>query len=431
MTTESSLWASAPRAIADVTDGAAWIAALLEVEVALAGAQEDAGLLPAGTARAIGAAAKSLALDPAALRDAGVHAGTPVIPLVAALSTAAGNAGGWVHHGATSQDVIDTALALVARRAEAVLRHEVAWIARALAALAAAHRHSVMPGRTLLQHGAPTTFGLKAAGWLVAVIEAHEGLRSAVDALPVQLGGAVGTRAVLGDRADAVVAGLAERLGLPAAPLPWHANRIVVARLGAALGIAAGAHGKIAGDLVLLAQTEVAEVAERREPGRGTSSAMPQKRNPSAAIEAVAAARRATPLAAALLGDLDHAHERAAGAWQAEAPLVVELFGRVAQTAAALARALDGLEVDAARMRANLDPAGAWASDALAAALAPELGRAGAHAAVRDLLAGDLRAARHRPVFDALRADPLAAAGPVDALVDRALARCAASVLAS
>lgn len=423
------------------TGGSAWIAAMLEVECALAAAAEDAGVVPKGVAQAIAAASKSLALDPETLQAAGLRAGTPVIPLVAALSAAAGAAGGWVHYGATSQDVVDTALALVSRRASAVLREDLAGVARSLAALARTHRHSVMPGRTLLQHGSPTTFGLKACGWLVGVIEAHGGLAGAVAALPVQLGGAVGTLAVLGDRASAVVAGFAAQLDLPIATLPWHTNRVAIARLGSALAITAGVLGKIAGDLVLLAQSEVAEIAERREPGRGISSAMPQKRNPTASIEAIAAARRAAPAAASLLSALDHEQERAAGAWQAEAPLIVELFGLIAHAAAALRRALDGIEIDVLRMRANLDPAGGWAADALAAELAPSLGRDTAHQIVRDALrrsrgeslaaalAAEVRVSPHKAVLDVLLADPLAAAGPVDSLVDAALARYAASRL--
>jgi 3-carboxy-cis,cis-muconate cycloisomerase len=411
-----------------VVGASAWIAAMLEVECALAAAEEEAGVIGRGAARAIADAAATLKLDPDALRSDGARAGTPVIPLVATLSGAAGAAGGFVHFGATSQDVVDTALALVSRRAVAVLSADLAEVGRLLAGLARTHRHSVMPGRTLLQHGSPTTFGLKAAGWLVAVLDSHAELARAARSLPLQLGGAVGTLAVLGQRASAVVGGLGARLDLPVPTLPWHANRVPVARLGAALGIAAGTLGKIAGDLVLLAQTEIAEVAERREPGRGVSSAMPQKRNPAASIAAIAAARRAAPLAAALLGGLDHEHERAAGAWQAEAPLLVDLFGCVARAAVELRRALDGLEVDAVRMRANLDPSGAWAADAIAAQLAPSLGRAGAHDFVRDASARG--ALRTDPRFVALLADPLAAAGPADEWIDAALARHAESELA-
>ena len=428
MSGDSSLWPGPPEAMRKVLGASAWIEAMLEVECALAAAEEEAGVIGRGAARAIADAAASLKIDLEALRAEAALAGTPVIPLVSALSAAAGPAGGFVHFGATSQDVVDTALALVARRAASVLTAELAQVGRLLAALASDHRHSVMPGRTLLQQGSPTTFGLKAAGWLVAVVDAHGELLGAVRSLPIQLGGAVGTLAVLGERAHAVVADVAARLGLPIPTLPWHANRIPVARLGAALGAAAGTLGKIASDLVLLAQTEVAEIAERGEPGRGISSAMPQKRNPAASIAAIAAARRAAPVAAALLSGLDHEHERAAGAWQAEAPLVVDVFGHVALASAELRRAFEGIEVDGARMRANLDPSGAWAADAITAMLAPTLGRDAARDQIREAIARG--ALRSDPRFAALLADPLAAAGPVDALIDAALARHADSELA-
>ncbi len=439
MPDESSLWRAAPPALEAATDASAWIAAMLEVECALAAASEEQGVVAPGTARAVALAAAQLKLSPAELRERAELAGTPVIPLVAELARSAGSG---VHHGATSQDILDSALALVARRAGAVLSRELASVAELLADLAARHRHSVMAGRTLLQHGSPITFGLKAAGWLVALVEAHEGAAAALRALPLQLGGPVGTLALFGPRGRQVVEGVAARLELPAPTLPWHTNRVPIARLGSALGIVSGVLGKIAGDLVLLAQPEVGEVAERREHGRGTSSALPHKRNPSAAIDAIAAARRASAPASLLLDGLAHEHERAGGAWQAEAPLMVELFGHTGRAAVALSRALAGLEVDAVRMRANLDPAGSWAAEAIAAELAKSLDRALAHELVRgalatgratslgEALAREPRATAQRGAIEALLADPLAAAGPVDALIDGALARYGTSGLA-
>lgn len=394
MSTDDSLFPGPPPTIDAATGAPAWWAAMLEVECALAAAEEDAGMLPAGTARAISDAAARVTVDPAVVRDASVLAGTPVVLLVARLAEEAGEAGAWVHLGATSQDIMDTALALVARESSAVLFGELRAVVQALSTLAREHRHSVMAGRTLLQQGEPTTFGLKAAGWLVGLVDAADGLSTA-SAIPVQLGGPVGTLAVLGEHAHDVIVGLARRLELPVPTLPWHTQRAPVARLGSALGITAGTIAKVAGDLVLLAQTEVAEVAERREPGRGASSSMPHKHNPVACVGAIAAARRAAPLAGALLSGLDHEHERAAGAWQAEAPLLVDLFRHVAHAAASLARALDGLEVDPARMRANLDAIGMGAS----------------------------------PTLGDLFVDPLVSCGPVDRLIDAALARWAASSL--
>ena len=218
----------------------------------------------------------------------------------------------YAHHGATSQDIVDTAAALVVKRALALVLEELDGVAAACARLADAHRGTVMAGRTLLQQATPTTFGLKAAGWLVAVADAREQLAGAE--LPAQLGGAAGTLAALGDNGIEVSRLYAEELGLIEAPVPWHANRAPVARLGAALAVAAAALEKVALDLVLLAQTEVGEVREARP---GGSSTMPHKQNPTGATLARACARRARVAATALI-DGGHEQERAAGAWHAE-----------------------------------------------------------------------------------------------------------------
>jgi 3-carboxy-cis,cis-muconate cycloisomerase len=416
------------------TDGDAWIAAMLEVERALAVAQERAGVVPAGTAAAVDEAARVFALDASVLRAEGARAGTPVIPLVRALTESGAS---WVHWGATSQDVIDSALALVARRASHVLVDGIDVVVDQLAEIADRHRATTIVGRTLMQHAAPTTFGLKAAGWLVGLVDAAEDLQRAAEAFPAQLGGSVGTLGVLGTAAPEVLRGFAAELGLPEPVIPWHAVRTPVARLGAALGLVAGSVRKVAGDLVLLAQGEVGEVAERAEPGRGVSSALPNKRNPVGAINALAAARRAAPLAGALVNALDHEHERAAGAFQAEAPMVCELFGHVAAAVAALGDALTGLEVDEDKMAANVGLSGGWAAEQAAAALAPVLGRARAHELAAACAIGTDGISEF---VDKLLADPAvgerfdrerlaaaleasAALAAVDALVERALAR--------
>jgi len=420
------------------TDGDAWIAAMLEVERALAVGEERGGVVPAGTAAAVSEAARVFALDAGTLQTDGARAGTPVIPLVRALAKSGAS---WVHWGATSQDIIDSALALVARRASRVLLDDIDGVVDQLGVLADRYRAITVVGRTLLQHAAPTTFGLKAAGWLVGLIDAAEDLERATDAFPAQLGGSVGTLGVLGTAAPDVLREFAAELGLPEPVIPWHTARAPVARLGAALGLVAGSVRKVAGDLVLLAQGEVAELAERAEEGRGVSSALPNKRNPVGAINALAAARRASPLAGALVNALDHEHERAAGAFQAEAPMVCELFGHAASAVAALGDALTGLEVDEHQMAANLRRSGGWAAEQAAAALASVLGRARAHEWVATCMGAQPAAIDE--FVDRLLADPevgerfdrnqlvaaldaSAVVASAEVFVDRALARRAA-----
>ena len=367
------LFPGSPPAMTAATDGDAWIAAMLEVERALAVAEERAGVVPAGTAAAVSEAARVFALDASALRAEGARAGTPVIPLVRALAESGAS---WVHWGATSQDVIDSALALVARRASRVLVDEIDGVVDQLAVLADRHRATTIVGRTLMQHAAPTTFGLKAAGWLVGLVDAAEDLQRAAEAFPAQLGGSVGTLGVLGTAAPEVLRGFAAELGLPEPVIPWHAVRTPVARLGAALGLVAGSVRKVAGDLVLLAQGEVGEIAERAEPGRWRLIGATQQAQPCRRDQRARGGPAAAPLAGALVNALDHEHERAAGAFQAEAPMVCELFGHAAAAVAALGDALTGLEVDEDKMAANLRLSGGWAAEQAAAALAPVLGRA-------------------------------------------------------
>ena len=289
-------------------------------------------------------------IDPAALGEAAVASGTPVVPLVAALRERVGaEHAEHVHHGATSQDIVDTAAMLVARRARALIVEELDAVARACAALAREHAATAMAGRTLLQQALPVTFGLKAAGWLDATLDARAGLlRTRLDA---QLGGAAGTLAALGDAGPAVAEDFARRLGLGAPALPWHTARGRVAELGAALAVAAGTMGKLGLDLVLLAQSEVAEVVA----GAGASSAMPHKRNPVGAVRARACALRVPPLAALLLGAMAQEHERAAGAWQAEWEPLGEALGLTGGAAAGAREALEDLEVRPDAMRAHLD----------------------------------------------------------------------------
>ena len=340
----------------------AWLAAMLEVEAALARACAAAGVIPASHAEAIAGACRPELFDVAAIGAEAANVGNPAEPLVRALRARVGGAAADdVHRGATSQDIVDSAAMLVARRALEPLLDDLRAAADAAARLAAEHRDTPMIGRTLMQQAVPVTFGCKAAGWLVSLDESTARLRDV--RLAAQLGGAAGTLAALGDAGISVLGGFARELGLDEPVVPWHTDRTRIAELAGALGEACGAMAKIAGDIVLLAQSEVGEVREGVE-GRGGSSAMAHKRNPVAAISARAAARQAPGLVATLLASMEHEHERAAGAWHAEWPALRALLGFTGSAAAWLRDCLENLEVDVERMRANLGDADAAAGPA-------------------------------------------------------------------
>ena len=332
----------------------AWLTALLAAERALVEAEARAGLVDTAAAAAVGAACSADLYDPASLAAAGRAGGNPVIPLVGELRDRVGaEYAAAVHRGATSQDILDTAAMLVARDALGLIDRELGGTARVCAELAETHRGTVMAARTLLQQAVPTTFGAKAAGWLVGLVEARSRLLAVRDDLPAQLGGAAGTLAAFGGKGEEVLRLYAAELGLREPVVPWHTLRRPIAELGAALAVAAGAAGKIAGDLVLLAQTEVGEVAES-EPGG--SSTMPHKQNASAAVLALACERHARANAGLLLEGLVAEHERAAGAWHAEWHALTTALAATGGAVAALQRSLTGLQVDAERMRANIVP---------------------------------------------------------------------------
>jgi 3-carboxy-cis,cis-muconate cycloisomerase len=402
-----------PARLREALGARAWVAAMVETEAALAAAEAEAGVIPAAAAEAIAAACRPGAVDVGSLGDAALASGNPVVPLVDALRGAAGDAAPYVHWGATSQDVLDTAAMLVARRSLALVVEELDAVARACAALAREHATTLMAGRTLLQQALPVTFGLKAAGWLDAVLDARAGLRRA--RLDAQLGGAAGTLAALGDAGPAVARGLAERLGLGTADVPWHTARGRVAELGAALAVAAGTSGKVALDLVLLAQTEVGEVLA----GSGGSSTLPHKQNPVGAVRARACAARVPPLAALLLGAMAQEHERAAGAWHAEWEPLAQAIGLTGGAASAVRETLEELQVRPARMRQNLDATGGrLLAERVVLALAPAAGRDAAKEAVQAAAAagGSFRDALLAQATVAQRLD----AAAVDALLDPA-----------
>jgi 3-carboxy-cis,cis-muconate cycloisomerase len=322
---------------------AAWLQAMLDVEAALAVASGA----PAETARQISAACRAAALDPAARAAQPARNATPVVGLVDALRAAVPpGAREYVHAGATSQDVVDTALMLVAHRALAPLLADARAAAEHAAALAHAHRDTPMIARTLLQPALPTTFGLRAAGWLVGLDAACDRLASVRDGeLAVQMGGPVG------GGPPSIAGRLAAELGLAEPVMPWGAIRVRPANLATALGTLAGVLSKVARDVTLLCAPEVAEVAEG-EPGG--SSAMAHKRNPVAAVCTLACAKRVPGLVATILSAMEQEHERAAGAWQAEWGTHTELLALTGSAAAWARTMLGGLHVDAERMAANL-----------------------------------------------------------------------------
>jgi len=427
-------------AAAAVTDRAV-VEAMVEFEVALLRALAVLELAPTAAADELSAVVeqRTLELDVAELGRATGEQGTPVPGLLRALRRELSDtAAAYLHKGATSQDVIDTAMMLVTRRALNVIVADLAAAADACASLVKRHRGSIEPGRTLLQQALPLTFGLKAAWWLAGLDGALGQLRAVRDhELALQFGGAVGTLASLGDRGLDVAAELGDQLGLPAPDVPWHTIRLRPARVACALGAAIGVTGKIGRDVVLLAQTEVAEVAEGGE-GRGGSSTLPHKRNPVGAVGLVACAQRGPGLVATMLAAMGQEHERGAGAWQAEWETLLELL-RLTGSAAATARdLLTGLEVDPEKMRADMDLTGGLVmSESVAAALAPAIGRADAQELVEKAARQSVQSGRAfrevllelPAVADSLGSDALDRAldpagylGVADALIDRALA---------
>jgi len=413
------------RADQELTDRAL-LQAMLDAERALAAASAGAGIVPEAAAAAIAAACQAGRFDPGDLGRRALEAGNPVVPLVRDLTEAVAEAAGpeaarWIHHGATSQDILDTAVSLVASRALHPVLDDLGAAAEAAAGLAERHRATTMAGRTLGQQALPITFGLKAAGWLVALDEAAAGLdRVRRERLAAQLGGAAGTLASLGPDGIAVARRYAAELGLCEPVLAWHTNRARVGELAGALGVAAGVLGKVALDVTLLAQTEVAEVSEAGEEGRGGSSTLPHKRNPIGAVLITAATRRVPGLVATLLGATPQEQERATGAWHAEWEPQVELLRLVGGAAARTRELLEGLEVHPDRMRANLDATGGLLlTERVAGALADALGRVAANDLVQRLARE--AAASRRPLREVLAADPTVREHLEEADLDRLL----------
>ncbi|WP_275467042.1 3-carboxy-cis,cis-muconate cycloisomerase [Streptomyces noursei] len=426
------------------TGETAVLQALLDAEAALTRAQAALGLAPAEAARAVTEAARADRFDARELALRGRGGGNPVIPLVVALTAAVPDAHApYVHRGATSQDILDTALMLVAHRTTGLVVADLEVAAGALARMAGEHRDTPVAGRTLTQHAVPTTFGLKVAGWRSLALDARDRLLAVRGTLPAQLGGSAGTLAAF--HADAQVAGAAppadalrlldayaREVALAAPELPWHGLRTPVADLAGALAFTAGALGKLAADVLLLSRTEVGEVSEGTG---GGSSAMPHKANPVRATLVAAAARRAPGLASVLYGCIAAVDERPAGAWHAEWETLRDLLRLVGGAARDAAELVVGLDVHPARMRTNLDLTnGMVVSERLAVVLAARLGRPRARqllteaahtvraggGGLADALAGE-------PALTDLDlvslADPTGYTGAAAALTDRALRR--------
>jgi 3-carboxy-cis,cis-muconate cycloisomerase len=393
---------------------------MLDVEAALAGGESRIGLVPAPVADAIARAARVENLRFDYIAESTRRVGYPVVAIVKELGRIAGDeAARYIHLGATTQDILDTALVLQLRGAFAIVRRDLIAIARALAERAAKFRDTPIAGRTHLQHAVPTTFGLKCAGWaspLVAHVERLD--QAAARVLVVQFGGAAGTLASLGTKGPSVVEALAKELDLGVSELPWHTQRDTFAETAALLGLICGSLSKFALDISLMMQTEVAEVSEPHGEGRGGSSTMPQKRNPIASEYIVAATRNVHALVPVMLGAMVADHERATGPWQGESLALPQC---VALTAGALAHArsiAEGMTVDTERMRRNIDLTGGLImAEAIATALIPSIGRAAAEAAVAR--ACDRSIAERVPLSTIIGTDPELRTHLNDAEVDR------------
>ena len=413
--------------LAELVSDEAWLRAMLDVEVALARAQAELGVIPADAAEQIASGVQKGQFDLAALAEQARGAANPVVALVKQLTAAAGpEAAEYVHRGGTSQDIFDSASMLVARRALEAIETDLRRTAGSLAELATAHRETPMAGRTLTQHAVPISFGLKAATWLQLVLDAIERIRAVV--LPAQLGGAAGTLASYEEYAGRpngpeLLAVFARQLGLAVPVLPWHTARTPIADLGAALAFTTGALGKLAVDVQTLSRTEIGEVTEPAAEGRGVSSAMPQKRNPVLATLLLSAAKQVPANALVLAQSLVAEDERAGGGWHAEWQPLRECLRLTAGAARTAAELTGGLEVHPARMRENLGlTGGGIVSERLNIALASTMGKA----AAKELLA---RLSREGSLADAaeLRGMPDLSApeeylGASAALVDRVLA---------
>ncbi|WP_028349936.1 3-carboxy-cis,cis-muconate cycloisomerase [Bradyrhizobium murdochi] len=426
-----------------VCDDMASLQNMLDFEAALARAETAAGVIPASAADPITSACRAESFDIAALAEAATKAGNLAIPLVKALTANVAKldaaAARYVHWGATSQDVIDTAAMLGLRAGIDALLADIDRAIAGFAGLARQHRHTPVVARTWLQHALPMPFGLKLAEYAAALHRSKLRLqRVRSESLALQFGGAAGTLAALGDKGLAVAEKLADELKLPLPDAPWHTHRDRIAEAASVLAIIAGTCGKIARDVSLMMQTDVGEAFEPSGEGRGGSSTMPHKRNPVAAASALAAATQAPNLAATIFAAQVQDHERSAGPWHAEWPTLPTLLLVTSGALSAIVDIAEGLEVDAARMHANLDATdGLIMAEAVAMALAEKIGKSDAHHLVeaasrkavkdkkhlRDVLLEDANVTAQLDADTIAKLfEPMAYQGASQALIDRLLA---------
>src|SRR5712672_4160367 len=426
-----------------ICDDVAYLQHMLDFEAALACAEAAVGVIPASAARPIAKVCHADAFDIAVIAEAATRSGNLAIPLVKALTAdvakADADAARYLHWGATSQDVIDTAGMLTLRAAIDALAPDLDRAIAGFAKLATQHRDTATVARTWLQHALPMPFGLKLAEYAAALHRSRARLlRLRGEALALQFGGAAGTLAALGDRGLLVAEKLAAELGLPLPDAPWHTHRDRLAEAASVLAIVSGTCGKIARDVQLMMQTDVAEAFEPAGEGRGGSSTMPHKRNPVAAATALAAATMAPGLAATIFASLVQDHERSAGPWHAEWPTLPMLQLVTSGALAATVDIAEGLEVDVARMRVNLDAThGLIMAEAVMMALAEKIGKSEAHHLIeaaskkavagkkhlRDVLTADAKVTAHLNAEKLARLfEPMAYQGVSQELIDRLLA---------
>jgi 3-carboxy-cis,cis-muconate cycloisomerase len=418
------------------------VRALLDVEVALATAQAEAGIIPAWAVAPIADAAAACSIDVAELAEGVRATGDPVTSLVTQLTrevaSTCPDAAAYVHRGGTSQDILDSAMMLLAAQALDDIDHDLSRCAGALAELAGQHRHTPMVARTMSPHAAPTTFGLQTATWLQLVLDARRRVRVLSDDLPASLGGATGTLAAYlecagsagapHDAVERMMTAFAEELGLRESLVPWHGVRTPLVDIAAALVMTTGALGKLAVDVQAMTRAEIGEVVAQGAPGRGVSPAAPRQHDPMYVTALNTAARQLPAQAMVLFGSVPVADERSAGGWHAEWQALRECLRLASGAAANAAELTAGLTPVPDRMLANLAlTGGVVLSERLTTALAPLVGEAAAKHRYNDRGAADSALVDELAGLDidALRGllDPVEHTGIADVLVDRVLAR--------
>jgi 3-carboxy-cis,cis-muconate cycloisomerase len=430
------------QAIEELFTDSARVQGMLDFEAALARAEGQLGIIPQDAAQAIAANCRADLIDMVVLGDAGARAGNLAIPLIKQLTELVkrenDEAARYVHWGATSQDAIDTGFVLQLRSALSNVESELNRLAGSLAALAKKHRATLIVARTWMQQALPTTFGLIVAGWLDAILRHGNRLREVRGrAIVLQFGGAAGTLAALGDRGVEVTEALGHELDLPVPEIPWHSHRDGVAEVATTLGLCAGTLGKIARDLSLHSQTEIAEIFEPAGEGRGGSSTMPHKRNPVTSAIVLAAAIRVPALVSTVLSAMVQEEERGLGGWHAEWETMPELIALSGGALHHLAETIPGLEIDTTKMRDNVEVThGLIFAEAVQMALAPRIGRPAAHKRVeaasktatknhrhlRDVIKSDAKIYKYLSSKEIKRLfDPAEYLGVADELIDRVL----------